>query len=211
MKILLVDDHGLFRDGLKLLLADLDQNLIFAEAATGKAALEFAQVGDITLILLDYHLPDYPGMELLAALRETAPAAVIVVLSAEVEPALIQATVQAGAAGFIPKTATHAVMTAALRLVLAGGVYLPANALVTLNRGTMPTMLPADVAATGMTPRQMEIVQKAIQGKANKVIARELDIAEATVKTHLSAAFRVLGVRNRTEAVFAAASRGLKT
>lgn len=206
LKILLIDDHELFRAGIKLLLGDLADTLEFREAATRDDALKLAAAGPYDIVLLDLHLPGVDGLELLASLRAIIEDALIVVLSAADDPALIRRAIDHGAAGFIPKTSTHAVMMAALRLALAGGTYLPPHALLA------PRESPnVDQTLRHLTPRQVDALKLAIRGKANKVIARELDISEATVKAHLSASFRALGVNNRTEAVFAAAGAGLMT
>jgi len=210
MKILLVDDHELFREGIKLLLANLSDDVAFAEASTCAAALGLPLGERFEVVLLDFHLPGIHGFEALRALRERFEEAVIVVLSAEENPGLIVQAIDQGAAGFIPKTSTHAVMMAALRLVLAGGTYLPPHALCGASAMPMPAAAAPSPNALGqLTQRQLETLRLAMQGKANKVIARELDVSEATVKAHLSASFRALGVRNRTEAVFAAARIGL--
>ncbi|HSW15447.1 MAG TPA: response regulator transcription factor [Solimonas sp.] len=211
LKILLVDDHELFREGIKLLLANLSDEVSFAEASSCDKALALPADERVDVVLLDFHLPGMHGFEALRALRERYEEAVIVVLSAEENPARIVQAIDEGAAGFIPKSSTHAVMMAALRLVLAGGTYLPPHALCGVpGSASMPAATPASGnALSGLTQRQIETLRLAMQGKANKVIAREMDLSEATVKAHLSASFRALGVRNRTEAVFAAARIGL--
>jgi len=208
VNVLLVDDHELFRSGLKFLLADLVENISFFEAPSCAVATELAATTRFDIVLLDLNLPGISGLDALALLRARIEDAVIVVVSAEEDRKVIRQIIEAGAAGYIPKASSHAIMMAALRLVLAGGVYLPAN--------TLSAKLPQDSGADSkkgtidnLTERQIETLRIAMQGKANKVIARELNISEATVKAHLSSVFRVLGVKNRTEAVFAAAKIGL--
>lgn len=207
LKILLVDDHELFRSGLCLLLSELAPDLQFAEAESCATALQLANEGGFDVVLLDYHLPGPQGLDALRILRERMDGASFVVLSGEDNPALIRCVIDAGAAGFIPKTSSQAVMLAALRLILAGGTYIPPNALA----GLTPPPCASDTGAlipNHLTLRQIDALRLAVQGKSNKLIARELDISEATVKAHLSTAFRILGVRNRTEAVFATARQG---
>lgn len=209
MKILLVDDHELFREGLKLLLGDLGQDLEFVEASRVSEATRLAATRTPDLVLLDLHLPDATGLEALHGIRAACETTVIVALSAAEDAGLIRCVIEQGAAGFIPKDSSHAVMMAALRLVLAGGVYLPPYL---LNAKPVPASAPAGEphpSAGGLSGRQLEVLRRAVQGKPNKVIARELTISEATVKAHMSAAFRILGVNNRTEAVFVAARLGL--
>lgn len=208
MRILLVDDHELFRAGIKLLLTDLAPDIEFLEAARCADALALCEAPACDVVLLDYHLPGLCGLDAVQALRERLESAQIVVLSAESDPALIRSCIDAGAAGFIPKTSTHGVMMAALRLVLAGGVYLPTMAMVS-DGFTGPRAAEARRSLAQLTERQADTLRLAIRGKANKAIARELGITEATVKAHLSAAFRALGVANRTEAVLAAATVGI--
>jgi DNA-binding NarL/FixJ family response regulator len=211
LKILLVDDHELFREGLKLLLANLAETCTFAEAPALPQALELAAAQRFDIVLLDFRMPGTSGFEALRAMRATAEAASIVVLSGEDDPALIRQVIDEGAAGFIPKASSHAVMMAALRLILSGSTYLPPHVLSVTGpaiESEAPAEPPSSIAA--LTERQLATLRLAMQGKANKIIAREMDIAEATVKAHLAAAFRALGVHNRTEAVFVAARAGLR-
>jgi len=208
MNILLIDDHVLFREGLKFLLRSLDAELQVDEAGDCARALEHAVKRAYDLVLLDLKMPGVAGLDALAALRDAIPAAPLVVLSGEDSPGVVRAAIERGAMGFIPKSSTPEVLIQALRLVLARGVYLP------------PAVLdaPADPAAAaesgtalrGLTPRQMDVLRCVIQGKSNKVIARELDVSEGTVKAHLSSVLRALDARSRTEAVYAAAKLGLK-
>lgn len=214
MHILLVDDHALFRGGLKSLLQELGAGLVLDEAGNCSQALERVAGRRYDLILLDLNMPGLNRLDALAALREAAPDAPVVVLSGETDSDLVRATIERGAMGFIPKSATPAVLIEALRLVLAHGVYLPLEVLETMNAAP-PAPKASEPAAEatavpGLTQRQVEVLRYVIQGKPNKVIARELDIAESTVKVHLSSVLRAFGVRNRTEAVYAAAKMGLR-
>lgn len=209
LKILLVDDHELFREGVKLLLANLADSCDFAEAADLASALAVAAQHRFDIVLLDFRLPGPSGFDALRALRETADAASIVVLSGEDDPALIRRVIDEGAAGFIPKASSHAMMMAALRLIIAGGTYLPAHVLSITHdndaAGDADSGGDAGPSTAHLTERQRDALRLAMQGQSNKVIAREMSVSEATVKAHLSAAFRALGVRNRTEAVFVSA------
>lgn len=215
MRVLLVDDHHLFRQGLKFLLADLQAGIEFAEAATLTGALAQAGADAPELVLVDLHMPGEDSMGVLAAIRSAFDASMVVVLSSEDNPGVILRAIDAGASGYVPKSSTPQVLIAALRLVMAGGIYIPPPA---LRAFAVPALAPAPAPARPAAPReceslsgrQMEVLLKAVQGKANKVIARELQLSEGTVKAHLSAAFRALGVQNRTEAVFAAARMGLQ-
>lgn len=212
MRTLLIDDHAVFTQGLKFLLSDLDETIEFLEATSCEDALETEQSSDIDLVLLDFHMPGLDGIDALAAIKERFPSAAIVMLSSEDNPQLIRDSIDNGASGFIPKSSTAQVLIAALRLILAGGIYLPTHALTDVE-SRVNTPAAADTSAPveveGLSNRQLQVLMKVVQGKSNKVVAHEMNISEGTVKAHLSAAFRTLGVHNRTEAVFVAAKLGL--
>lgn len=209
MYALLIDDHALFRQGLKFLLSDLDPDIHFLEADSCEASLALPAEPKPDLVLLDMNLPGMCGVDALDAVRQAYDASIVVVLSSEDSPGSIRRVIEHGAAGFIPKSSTPPVFIAALRLILAGGTYLPAHALGAQAIDSSGTEQPKRPIVQGLSDRQLEVLLMAIQGKANKVIARELNLAEGTIKAHLSASFRALGVQNRTEAVFAAARLGL--
>ena len=212
MKLLTIDDHALFRQGLKFLLMDLQSDLECIEAESLAAALALDDKESVEFILLDYHLRDSRGEESLVKISEAFENAVIVVLSGEEDPQLIRNIIDRGAAGFIPKSSTQDILIAALKLILAGGVYVPAmafNAAAASQAAPPVTAESLEEGISSLSKRQLEVLRRAVQGKSNKVIARELFIAEGTVKAHLSAAFRALGVSNRTEAVYAASRLNL--
>ena len=169
---------------------------------------------DVQLVLLDLSLPDGDGIEALPRLREAAPGATLVALSADDSIATVMAAIGAGAAGFIPKTAQAGVLLDALRFVLAGGVYLPPPMLdrrATERPGSTGwTPAAQQPEALGFSPRQCDVLRLLIDGKPNKLISRDLDMSESTVKTHLAAIFRKLDANSRTQAVLAVARLGLR-
>lgn len=207
LNILLVDDHDLVRAGLRLLLEDLDGEPVFSEASSCEAALRELQRARFDLLLMDFHLPGPHGLPAFRLLRERAGSAAILVVSAENNPALIRKLLDEGAAGFVSKAAPPDELLAAVRKLLAGGAVARRVEPAAAPRPSLPG---ATRTFDQLTPRQVETLRLAMQGKANKVIARELKISDATVKAHLAAAFRALGVRNRTEAMFAVARTGLE-
>lgn len=215
MRILLIDDHDLFREGLKYLLPVLDDKVQYFEAGSLDAALAFADDAEpIDLVLLDYYMPGVDGHEALLKCRERFESASLVVVSGEGDARIIRAVIEHGASGFIPKSSSREELISALKLVLAGGTYLPRAALNPLQQLTQGSNGHADDHSSDMrmrlSRRQFEVLMKAVQGKSNKVIAKELDISDHTVKAHLSVAFKTLGVQNRTEAVYAAAKLGIQ-
>lgn len=213
MHILVVDDHALLRSGMRYLLRGLDPGLEIDEAGDCAQALERVAARSYDLVLLDLKMPGLGGMDALDALRKAAPAAPLVVLSGEDHPHVVRAAIERGAMGFIPKSSTPEVLVNALRLVLAHGIYLPPAVLDFVHSVPVPVPPPVDSAEVllpGLTPRQMDVLRCVIRGMPNKAIARELDVSEGTVKAHLTSVLHTLGVRNRTEAVYAAARLGLR-
>ena len=219
MKVLLVDDHALLRDGLALVMEREFIGLNLLQAGTladTRSAIE--RHPDVQLILLDLMLPDGDGKSALSWLREAAPSARLVALSADESSENILAAISGGAAGFIPKSVQADAMLEALRIVLAGGIYLPTAA---LERRATPRAENGNIAMAwkpaiqrpediGFSPRQADVLRMLIDGKPNKLISRELDMSESTVKTHLAAIFRKLDATSRTQAVVAAARLGLR-
>lgn len=213
MKILVVDDHALIREALRGVLGELRPDATVLDASDCREAMRIAaeSADGLELILLDLGLPDGDGFEILADLRALYPAVAIVVLSATKDRDSVTRSLDLGALGFIPKTATRAVMTSALQLVFAGGIYVPPEILQRDQEAvaTRPaTPLGASPSDLGLTERQVDVLALMMKGKSNKAICRDLDLAEATVKNHVTAVLKALKVTNRTEAVIAVAALG---
>ncbi len=217
MKILIVDDHPLIREALRHVLTMLDNQLELIEAQNCADAMTAAAANPtLDLVLLDLGLPDADGITALEQMRERHPATPVVVLSATEQPAMVTRAIDAGAMGFIPKTSSNQLLLNALRLVLSGGVYLPVEVLrqqqetpetapVTAENSSGPAGTPRD---KGLTTRQSEVLALMVQGKPNKLICRDLNLAEGTVKIHVTAILKALGVTNRTQAVIAVGRLG---
>ena len=212
MKIMIADDHELFRDGLRHVLEQLDGDVSIVEASDYPQALALAQSEpDVNIVLLDLAMPGMPWAEGLQSLRQSLPSSVpVIILSASDDRRHVLQAVNLGAAGFIPKTSSSRVMISALKLVLSGGVYLPPALLEqAVEPGGLDGVLPGGEAASFLTPRQREVLVLLGQGKSNKEIARVLQLAEGTVKLHVTAILKALNVNNRTRAVVAASQMGL--
>lgn len=194
--IAIADDHPLVRAALRDTLGSLEPPPRFLEGGDIAAAMKLATSDpEPDLLLMDLAMPGSHGLEDVRALRQTAPALPIVVVSADENPGTVGALVAMGVAGFIPKSDSAEVIRQAVQLVLAGGTYVPV-------RYAGATL--AGPSHNGLTERQVDVLRLLARGRSNKEIARELGITEGTVKVHLLSVFRLLGVRNRTEAVLAA-------
>jgi DNA-binding NarL/FixJ family response regulator len=211
MKILLLDDHVLIRDALRGVLRELAPDGTVLEAIDCRQAMRLIEANpDINLILLDLNLPDGDGFAVLADLRRQFATISVVVLSALHDRDSVLRALDSGALGFIPKSSSRDVMVNALRLVFSGGVYIPPEALIRAEAGDAKRTLqrPKSPAELGLTERQVEVLALMMEGKSNKAISRLLDVAEPTVKHHVTAVLKALEVTNRTEAVIAVAALG---
>ncbi len=207
MNLLVVDDHPMVREALASLLLELRPGSTVRQAASGAEAL--AALGDgqvVDLVLLDLRLPDGSGLDLLRRIGAASIGTAVVMLSGDLDRQTVQEALAAGAVGYIPKTEPREIIASALGLVLAGGVYVPPVALQAAAR-TFDTRA-ATPEALGLTGRQLEVLALLMQGKNNKLICRALGLAEPTVKNHVSAILRALGVDSRTEAVLAVTRLG---
>jgi len=216
MKILVVDDHALIREAMRGALKELDSEAAVLEASDSRETMRFVEDhADIELILLDLSLPDRDGFSVLVELRERYPSISVVVMSALQDHDSVRRALDLGALGFIPKSAQRKVMIGALQLVMSGGIYIPPQALSRAEPpqppspsrnqpasrgpgGDGPAPSPADL---GLTDRQVDVLALMMQGKSNKAICRVLNLAEPTVKNHVTAILKALKVTNRTEAV----------
>ena len=201
LRVLIADDHELFRSGLKQLLIDSLGAEEVREAETLDQAIELLTSGGAgDLVLVDLRMPGMSGAEDLAALRDGFPDAKIAVVSAWEERAEIFAALSAGVHGYIPKSLPSQEIAAALKSVLEGRIFVPA---AVGKRGLgVPVEGPASTnAGDKLTGRQKEVLNELLKGQSSKEIARSLGIAEGTVKIHLAAIYRARGVRTRAEAI----------
>lgn len=203
MKVLIADDHPMVRDALgRTVLALVPMAQISEAQNFSQVQARLAERPD--LLLLDIHMPGMCGVDGVRRLRQSHPLQRIVVASGDDDPQVIRQVLALGVAGFLPKADNANALMQALRLVLAGGTYLPAYALGDFRPGQAPPK--AD--ASGLTPRQRQVLLLLMQGEPNKLIARALGLTEGTVKIHVAAILRTLQVRNRTEAVVVARNLG---
>ena len=222
LKVLVIDDHPLVQEGVSAALDSLadEVNIMAARDAEQGLALA-AEHPDLDLVLLDLALPGMSGFNLIGKLHERLPSLPVVVLSALEEPENVRHAINAGAMGFVPKSAATRVLLEVLQQVLEGNVTVPL-ALQSVGQAVSPTLVPGSIAGGGvsasnepdvalLTLRQLEVLSRVCQGKTNKQIATELGLSEKTVKAHVTAIFKVLGVVNRTQAVLVARRVGMIT
>jgi DNA-binding NarL/FixJ family response regulator len=223
MKVLLIDDHPLILAALQAVIQGLGGETVVSTADSARAARAVLQAdADIDLVLLDLHLGDIDGFTLLCELRSHYPALPVVVVSASDRNSDVIRAIDLGAMGFVPKRASNETLYEALRMVMSGGIYVPPMTLgsdatapegdtepgvlhVTDGRppdsGFQPGAMP--LADLGLTPRQTDVLALLLKGHPNKLIARDLNVSVETVKDHVAAVLRTLGVSSRTQAVLA--------
>ena len=211
MKILIVDDHALVREGLRQVLKGLDETVEVLDAPT--CARAFAQADahdDLDLVLLDYHLPDMDGLTALGVLRQSHPELPVFVLSGSASAQTMQKVMAKGAAGYMTKASMSEELLVALRMVLDGDVYVPA-ALAGLPDAPTRRPAPRDGSLPQMTVRQRDVLQLLLDGLSNRDISQRMSLSVDTVKDHLGGIMRALGVQTRTQAVLAAARYGYRS
>jgi DNA-binding NarL/FixJ family response regulator len=202
--IIVADDHPLFREALQQALAPMMPGVHFVEADsfdTLQAAVALNE--DADLVLLDLDMPGVQGFSALAWLRNQYPALPVVVVSAASDPAVMRRAVDFGASGFIPKSSPLDTISEAIGVILDGELWLPDSALSLEESSTSPDEELAH-RVSALTPQQFRVLTMLADGLLNKQIAAELDVSEATIKAHVTAIFRKLGVRSRTQAAVAA-------
>ncbi|HVY84710.1 MAG TPA: response regulator transcription factor [Caulobacterales bacterium] len=199
IRALIADDHELFRSGLKQLLLDALDAEEVREAETLDEAIEIlTNDGAGDLVLVDLRMPGMSGAEALAALRDGFPDAKIAVVSAVEDRSEIFAALSAGVHGYILKSLPAADIAEAIRQIVAGRIYVP-PALGKREPGAPLESPPPN--SDKLTARQKEVLTELLKGRSSKEIARTLEIAEGTVKIHLAAIYRAIGVRTRAEAI----------
>ncbi|MDN7595590.1 response regulator transcription factor [Burkholderia multivorans] len=208
MKILIVDDHPVLRDGVEALLRRNDAALAVVQAASADDAMQMLdQHADIDAIVLDLKMRGTSGVDAIAALARARPALQIIVLSSSEDPRDVRAAFAHGALGYVPKSASPHTLLSAIVMVLNGERYVPP---LLLDDGAAYTIEPPRQAAGApLTPRQIEVLRYLAEGVPNKVIADQLGLSEKTVKAHITAIFRTLHVLNRTQAAAAGRKAGL--
>lgn len=220
MKVLLIDDHPLILAALQSVIQGLGDNVTVSAADSGRTAREtLRNDANYDLVLLDLHLGDSDGFDLLGELRTKYPALPVVVISASDRTSDVIRSIDMGAMGFVPKRAANETLLEALQQVMSGGVYVPPMSMgadhqphlsgsphiqqVQKEATGAPFQTVPSLVQLGLTPRQSDVLNLLLKGQPNKLIARELGLSVETVKDHVAAVLRALGVSSRTQAVIA--------
>jgi DNA-binding NarL/FixJ family response regulator len=206
VKVLVADDHGIVREGIKLTLGKLSDDLEILEAASGDEVRQCLLANqDLELVLLDLYMPQTDGFSLLSSMCKSSPDLPVIILSASEDVQHMRKAIDWGASGYIPKSVPEQVMLEAIEMVLQGGVYVPENMYSdtdSMGRGK-------ETCHVKLTGRQDQVLSLLGEGKTNKEIANFLGLSEYTIKIHVTAILKLLEVSNRTQAVIEAKRLGL--
>ncbi|MDY7534419.1 response regulator transcription factor [Pseudomonas sp. Bout1] len=208
-KILIADDHPLFREAIHNVISDGFPGSEVMETADLDSALVLTQAhDDLDLILLDLNMPGMHGLNGLINLRNESPTIPVVIVSAEQDKQIVLQAITYGAVGFITKSSPRLQMTEAIQQILNGNVYLPPDIIRSQKTGTHRRMNEnpgfAPELLQALTRKQLLVLERMTKGESNKQIAYTLEIAETTVKAHVSAILRKLNVHNRVQAILSA-------
>jgi two-component system, NarL family, nitrate/nitrite response regulator NarL len=211
MKLLIVDDHPVLRDGLAALLAQAGPDTAVLQARDAREGLALVESHpDLDLIILDLAMPGMKGLQALTEFGRKRPDLPVIVLSSSEDPRDVRQALASGALGYVPKSASQQVLLSAVRLVLNGDLYIPP---LILGEPSSAVERRSDGAGHNsrrlLTTRQVEILVLLSEGKPNKTIAATLTLSEKTVKAHISAIFKTLNVVNRTQAAVAGREAGI--
>jgi DNA-binding NarL/FixJ family response regulator len=210
-KFLIADDHPLFREALKGALQNALSELAVFESDNFKSTLEIlAKEDDLDILLLDLHMPGNDDLYGLIRIREDHPELPIAVVSGSEEISVVSKVMAYGALGFIPKSLSSVEIAVAINEILEGETWLPETMKDKVNQLSGDEVKVATQVAS-LTPQQYKVLSYLHEGLLNKQIAYELNISEATVKAHITAIFRKLGVYNRTQAVLIASKLQLES
>lgn len=207
MKILIADDHALFRDGLALRLEEIAKDALILQASGYSQILKIIDhEPQIDVLILDVEMQDMPWLETLKRIRDVIPQTKIIVVSASEDNRTIRTILATGVKGYIPKRSEVKVFNNALKLILDGGTYVPPNL---IENTPLNNLSGRNTGIKTLTTRQSQVLDLIAQGKSNKQIAYDMGVSESTVKLHINALLRSLHVSNRTQAVITAQKIGL--
>jgi two-component system, NarL family, nitrate/nitrite response regulator NarL len=210
MKILIVDDHPIYRKGLIALLDQMEPDTALLQANDGAQALALiAENDDLDVVILDLVIPGMDGLRAIAEFGKIRPELPVIILSSSENPADVRAALANGALGYVPKSSAEHTLLSAIRVVLNGDIYVPPFVLLQTKSGHLADLkIESGPDRPVLTDRQIEVLRRISAGQLNKIIAVELGLSEKTVKSHITAIFRALNVMNRSQAAAVAREAG---
>ena len=208
MHLLLADDHNLVRESLKAFFERADGSYTVAAVGTLDEAITLANQEYVDIAVLDLHMPGMAGLDGIGRFRRAHPDVPVLLMSGLAKPHEVRGALAAGARGFVPKTSSMQTLICAVRKILAGELVLPVSDDLSPMQDCRPKQDCRHERSVDFTRREHDVLGQLLLGKANKVIARHLDLQEVTVKLHLRSIFRKLGVQSRTQALLAAVTLG---
>ena len=207
MKILIADDHALFRDGLGLYLEKLEPEAVILQASSYSQMFKLLSTDKkINFVFFDFEMSDFPWQEAIENLKKTSPDISFAIISGSEDNRTIKTILSSGAKGYLPKRLDAKVLNNALRLILDGGTYVPLNL---IENHAQEIQNNKNSGIKNLTYRQSQVLDLISQGKSNKQIAFDMGVSESTVKLHINALLRSLHVSNRTQAVITAQRLGI--
>lgn len=210
MRVLVVDDHSIVRDGLAALLEQVGPDIEVFQAADAEEGLQLLDQGDdFDLVILDLFIPGVDGFEAISAFGLKRPELPVIVLSSSEDPGDVRTALANGALGYVPKSASQHVLLSAIKLVMNGDLYVPPLVLAETSAAKPHAAVAPRPHDRSLTPRQLEVLRLLCEGDPNKTIATKLNLSEKTVKAHISLIYKALNVANRTQASKAARDAGL--
>jgi DNA-binding NarL/FixJ family response regulator len=211
MQFLIIDDHPVLREGIAAQLRLLNSDVLVFQAGNLGLGMEIAaERRRLDVVLVDLDLGGQSGLLGVKALRQAYPLLPVIVISGSEKAADVRASIAAGAQGYCPKSGSPASLLAAVRMVMGGQIYLP-PLMLTASPNDAEILIPSSTSkpVTKLTQRQLEVLRGICEGHPNKQIARQLGMEEKTVKTHVTAIFKSMGVVNRVQAAARARTAGL--
>lgn len=205
-RVVIADDHGIVRDGVRTRLELFDEVEVVGEASNGEEAVEAAGRARADVVLMDVRMPGTDGIEATSEILRRFPDTKVVMLSTYDDRDLVRAALDAGASGYLLKTASAEEIVDAIRAAVQGKVSLHPDAATALIEAMSE---PAPEERFGLSPREMEVLRHLCEGKSNKEIGRAMNISPLTVKTHLQSIFAKLGATDRSQAVAIALRAGI--
>lgn len=208
LRVMVVDDHPIVREGLRAVLAQDPSLALVGEAETAEQALPLLEAGDVDVVLLDIKLPGESGLDFIRKLKAMRPELIVIILTVHDSESYLVEAIRAGANGYVVKRAAHSMVLLAIQAALQGGAVVQAD-LLSRVVSAVPAVTGQPLRRPDLTPREREILHLLVRGNSNRQMAHELHLAEVTVKKHIQSLMAKLGASDRTQAALTAIRTGM--